>query len=50
MGLHPEVPLIAFFSLMHFRIALAFSVLDRGRRGDQGGFDNGAFLELQTPG
>lgn len=28
VGLHPEVPLIAFFRLMHLRIALAFSVLD----------------------
>lgn len=34
---------------MHLRIALAFSVLDRGRRGDQGSVDDSAFLEQQTP-
>lgn len=49
VGLHPEVPLIAFFGLMHLRITLAFSVLDRGRRGDQGRVDDSAFPEQQTP-
>src|ERR1700734_1590791 len=32
MGFHPEVPLIAFLRLVHFRIALLLSVLRRGRR------------------
>ncbi|RML48499.1 hypothetical protein APX70_200144 [Pseudomonas syringae pv. maculicola] len=49
VGLHPEVPLIAFPGLMHLRITLAFSVLDRGRRGDQGSVDDSAFLEQQPP-
>jgi hypothetical protein len=51
VGLHPEVPLplIAFFGLMHLRIALAFSVLDRRGHGDKGSVDDSAFLEQQTP-
>ncbi|RMT26318.1 hypothetical protein ALP50_200246 [Pseudomonas syringae pv. spinaceae] len=49
VGLHPEVPLIAFFGLVHLRITLAFPVLDRGRRGDQGSVDDSTFLEQQTP-
>ncbi|RMO12366.1 hypothetical protein ALQ47_200012 [Pseudomonas cichorii] len=49
VGLHPKVPLIAFPGLMHLRITLAFSVLDRGRRGDQGSVDDSAFLEQQPP-
>ncbi|CZT26036.1 hypothetical protein PCPL58_p2019 (plasmid) [Pseudomonas cerasi] len=48
VGLHPKVPLITFFSLMHLGITLAFSILDRGRRGDQGSVDDSAFLEQQT--
>lgn len=32
-----EVPLITFLGLMHFRIALAFTVLGRGRCGDDRG-------------
>src|SRR6202035_5487535 len=32
MGLHPEVPLVAFLRLVHFRIALLLSVFGRGRR------------------
>lgn len=34
---------------MHLRITLAFSVLDRRRRGDQGRVDDSAFPEQQTP-
>ncbi|MCY1543324.1 hypothetical protein D9M68_791370 [compost metagenome] len=49
VGLHAEVPLVAFLGLMHVRIALAFAILGRGRRGDQRGIDDGAFLEQQTP-
>lgn len=49
VGLHPEVPLIAFLGLMHLRITLVFSVLDRGWRGDQCSVDDSAFLEQQTP-
>lgn len=35
MGLHPEIPLVAFLGLMHFGITLALAVLRRARRGDQ---------------
>ncbi len=48
VDIYPEVPLIAFFRQMHLRIVLAFSVLDRGRRGNEGSIDNGAFLEQRT--
>ena len=45
VALHPEVPLIAFLGLMHLRIALIFSVLHPGRRGNQSGIQDSAFLE-----
>lgn len=45
VAIHPEVPLIAFLGLMHLRIALIFSVLHRGRRGNQSGIKDSAFLE-----
>ena len=49
VGFHPEVPLIAFLGLMHFRITLALTILDRRRRGDQGSVDDSAFFEQQSP-
>ena len=45
VALHPEVPLIAFLGLMHLRIALIFSVLHPGRRGNLSGIKDSAFLE-----
>jgi hypothetical protein len=36
MGLHPEIPLIAFLRLVHFRIVLLLSVFGRGRRMQDG--------------
>jgi hypothetical protein len=47
MGFRPEVPVIALFRLMNFRVALAILVLGRGWRGDQGGVDNGTFTYLK---
>ena len=46
--LHPKVPVIAFFRLVHFRIALAIPVLRRRRRGDQRGVDDGSFAHHQA--
>src|ERR1035441_9181003 len=34
VGLHAKIPLIAFFGLMHLRVARAVCVLGGGRRGD----------------
>jgi hypothetical protein len=34
VGLHPEVPLLAFPGLVHLRVAALLLVLDRGRSGD----------------
>lgn len=47
MNLHAEMPGVAFLGLRHLRIALAFRVLGRRGRGDQGGIDQGAGLEQQ---
>src|SRR3954464_15243757 len=40
VGLHPEVPLIAFLGLVHLRVAALLLVLGRGRSGDDRGVDN----------
>ena len=48
VGLHAEVPVIAFLRLVHFGIALAVLVLRRRRRGDQRGIDDGAFAHHQA--
>ena len=48
MGLHAEVPLIAFLGLVHFRVALAVLVLGRTRRMNQRGIDDGALAQRQA--
>ena len=48
VGLHAEVPVIAFLRLVHFGIALAVLVFCRRRRGDQRGVDDGAFAHHQA--
>lgn len=48
MGLHAEVPLIAFLGLVHFRVAFAFLVLGRTRRMNQRGIDDGALAQRQA--
>lgn len=48
MRLHAEVPLVAFFGLMHFRITLTASIFGRRRRSNDGGVNNSAFLEDQA--
>ena len=50
VSLHAEVPLIALFRRAHLRIALAFLVFGRWRRGNQRGIHYGAFLEQQPTG
>ena len=35
--LHPEMPLVALLGLVPLRVALAFTVLGRAGRGDEGG-------------
>ena len=45
---HPEIPLVAFLGLVHFRVALLFLVLGGGRRGDQRGVHQGAFAQQQA--
>ena len=39
---HPEIPLVAFFGLVHLGAPLAALVLGRGRRGDDGRVHHGA--------
>ena len=43
MRLHPEVPLAAFFGLVHFRVSFAALILGRAGRFDDGGIDDGSF-------
>lgn len=43
---HPEVPLVTLLDLMHLRITGLVLVLDRGRRGNQGGIHNRPIREL----
>jgi hypothetical protein len=50
MHLHPEVPLVAFLGLVHFRIALATLVLGRGRRRDDRRVHHRALPEHQPLG
>jgi hypothetical protein len=44
VGLHDEIPLIAFLRLVHLRIMLLLFVLGRGRGGDDGGINAANFL------
>lgn len=46
--LHAAVSLIAFLSLVHLRVALTVLVLDRTRRVDQRGIDDGALVQRQA--
>ena len=48
VGLHAEVPLIALFTLVHLRVALAFFVLRRRRGRDQCGIDNCTFSQQES--
>jgi len=48
MRLHPEVPLVAFFRLVHLRIALARCVLRRARRRDDRRVHDAAALQHQS--
>src|ERR1700676_76319 len=48
MRLHPEVPLIALFGLVHLRVAGLALVLGRGRGGDDGGVDDGTLAHQQA--
>src|SRR5665213_1628257 len=48
--LHAEIPLIAFFGLMHLRVAFAICVLGRGWRGDDSRVHNGTRANLDTLG
>lgn len=50
VGLHTEVPLVAFLGLMHFRVTLAAAVLGGTGCGNQGGIDHGANFEHQALG
>ena len=43
VGLHPEVPLVALFGLVHLGVAFFARVLGRGRRRDDGGIYDRAF-------
>ena len=46
--LHPEMPLVTFFSLMHFRITFTRAILCRGRCRNQGGIHDTAFAHEQA--
>lgn len=46
--LHAEVPLITLPGLVHFGVAPAILILRRGRRGNDGRIDYGAFSEQQA--
>jgi hypothetical protein len=46
--LHAEVPLLALLGLVHVWIPLLILVLGRGRRGDDGGVDDGAAGHLHA--
>ena len=48
--LHAKVPLVALLRLVHLRVARLVTVLGRGRRGDDGGIDDGAGRDLQPLG
>ena len=48
--LHSEIPLIAFFGLMHLRVALAIRVLGRGWCGDYSRVHNGTCANLDPLG
>lgn len=48
MGLHAEVPLIAFLDLMHFRVTLTAPILGRSWRIDRRGIDVGPLAQRQT--
>ncbi len=47
MGLHAEVPLVAFLGLAHLGVTAFRLVLGRGRSGDDRGIHNGASADLQ---
>ena len=47
VGLHAEMPLVAFFGLVHFGVALFVLVLGRTRCGNQGGINGAALFEQQ---
>src|SRR5665213_3254771 len=48
--LHAEIPLIAFFGLMHLRVALAICVLGGGWRGDDSSVHNNTRSDLDPLG
>lgn len=48
VGLHAEVPVVAFLGLLHLRISLAPLVLRRARRTDDGGVHDRAVTQQQT--
>lgn len=48
MRFHAEVPLVAFLGLMHLGVTALGMVLSRGRRGNQGRIDDGAFAHQQA--
>jgi len=47
-GRTPEVPLVAFASLVHLRISFALFVLGGAGRGKDGGIDNATFAQHQA--
>ena len=46
VGLHAEVPLVAFPGLVHLRVARLVLILGRGRRVDDRRIDDGAGRDL----
>ena len=50
MRLHPKVPLVALFGLVHLGVSLAREVLCRAGRSNQSGIDHRAGLKQQAVG
>ena len=47
MRFHPEIPLVAFLGLVHFRVAFLLCILGGGWCGDQGGVHQRALAQQQ---